>query len=128
MRQPDFLVGKPRRPGQLSDLSWYGPQGHPVDWGSRESSLTCLLAAAPRTDLLGPVHHHVMILFHASADACEFRIPQAVRSFSWWQFVNTAAESPDDVYPELDGPAPRADGIVPMQGRSLVCFVARDEH
>ena len=33
---------------------------------------------------------------------------------------------PEDVYPDLDGPAPPADGRIQMEGRSLACYVAED--
>jgi hypothetical protein len=41
--------------------------------------------------------------------------------------VNTAAPSPRDVYPELDGPSPPADWVVELEGRSMAVYVARDE-
>jgi len=127
VRQPEFLDGKPRHPGDLPNLSWYDAAGKPVDWGTRESSLICLLAAAPRINPLSPPHHHVLILFHARAEPREFRIPKVARRLGWWLFVNTAAEPPGDIYPGLDGPAPPPGGLVPLEGRSLVCYVARDE-
>jgi len=127
VRQPEFLDGKPRRPGELPNLSWYDAEGKPVDWSTRESSLACLLAAAPRSNPLSPPHHHVLILFHAGAEPREFRIPEVARPLGWWLFVNTAAAPPGDIYPELDGPAPPPDGLLPLDGRSLVCYVARDE-
>jgi glycogen operon protein len=69
----------------------------------------------------------VLLLFHAGAEPRKFRIPKVARSLGWWLFVNTAAEPPGDIYPELDGPAPPPGGLVPLEGRSLVCYVARDE-
>ena len=51
------------------------------------------------------------------------RSPQAL---DWRLFVNTAARSPQDIYPDLKGPPP-ADGLVELEGRSLMCFVAADE-
>jgi len=127
VRQPEFLDGRPRRLGSLPDLSWYNPEGEPVDWSTRDPSLACLLAAAPRRDPLGPPHHHVLVMFHAGAEPREFRIPEVARTLAWWLFVDTAAEPPGDIYPELDGPAPPPGGVVPLEGRSLVCYVARDE-
>ena len=39
-------------------------------------------------------------------------------------FLDTAAASPHDIYPNLDGPEPHGTGIIELEGRSLVCFVS----
>ena len=35
--------------------------------------------------------------------------------------------APSDIYPDLQGPPSPADGLVLVEGRSLLCYVARDE-
>jgi len=127
VRQANFLTGAAVRPGGLPDVSWYSPSGPPIDWNADGDSLTCLLAAFPQRDPLQPPNHHVLMLLHPGADPCRFVIPKAVRSFTWWQFIDTAAPSPRDIHPGLDGPAPPDDGVVELEGRSMVCYVARDE-
>ena len=127
VRNANFLHGQPVRPGGLPDASWYAASGDPVDWTSDARSLTCLLAAQPQRDVLEPPNHHVLILFHSAPEPQQFILPQIVRPFTWWQFIDTAAASPKDVYPDLDGPAPPPDGVLELEGRSLMCYVARDE-
>jgi isoamylase len=128
VRRTTFLTGQPVRPGGLCDVSWYGPDGGAVPW-SDGRSLTCLLAAMPRMRAAdGPVQHHVMLLMHSGCDPQKFMVPPIARGYDWWQFFDTAAASPRDIYPELNGPSPAADGIVTLEGRSLVCHVARDEN
>ena len=142
VRRTDFLTGKPVFPGGLCDVSWYNPQGGPVDWGNGDRSLTCLLAAVPRSDLLGddvldccarsagPVEpegssgHHVLMMLHAGFEPCRFSLPGAARDLPWRLFINTANKSPHDIYPRLDGPEPPADGSLVLEARSFVCFVA----
>jgi glycogen operon protein len=127
VRRTDFLTGQPVRPGGLPDVSWYSPSGDPVDWSSGYGSLMCLYGAAPRRDLSDLPNHHVLIMFHAGNHAHKFMIPKPARGLSWWLFVNTAAPSPRDIYPDLKGPPPALSGAVEMESRSLMCFVARDE-
>ena len=127
VRQPNFLDGQLVRPGGLPDASWYNAAGGPVDWSTDSRSLTYLLAASRQSDLLEPPNHHVLMMFNAGIDPKPFTIPPLARPLSWRQFVNTAAESPADVHPKLDGPAPPTDGPVELRPRSLVCYVARDE-
>ena len=81
----------------------------------------------PRTDLQDPPNHHLLIMLHGGGATQKFVFPKIVRSYNWWQFINTAAPSPKDVYPDLDGPAPPPDWTVELESRSLVCYIARDE-
>jgi len=127
VRQTNFLSGQPRRPGGLPDASWYNPAGQTVDWNANASSLTCLLAAVPPQDPLDPANHHVLMMFHAGSDPQRFYVPPIARRLLWRLLIDTAAKYPRDMYPGRNGPPPAADGIVELEGRSLVCFVARDE-
>jgi glycogen operon protein len=127
VRQTDFLAGRPVRPGGLPDVSWYSPAGAPVDWTCDGYSLTCLLAAVPPRGILEPPNHHLLMMFHAGEFAERFVIPRIVRRLPWRLFIHTAAKSGDDIYPGLNGPAPPSGGVVTLEGRSLVCYVARDE-
>ncbi len=103
------------------------PPAGAVDWTDDEQSLVCLIAAAPRQDRLAPENHHLLMMFHAGADAESFIIPAAVRSIPWQTFINTAAESPADIYPSLDGPPAPADGHIRLEGRSMVVLIAPDK-
>ena len=67
------------------------------------------------------------MFFHAGSDPQQFTIPKLAKNLPWWQFINPAADSPADVYPDLNGPAPPQDGVMELEGRSLVCYVAGDE-
>ena len=127
VRQMNFLDGEPVRPGGLPGVSWYNASGGAVHWMHNDHSLICLLAAQPQRNSLETPNRHVLILMHAGSDPRQFLIPYVVRNFPWRRFIDTAAESPADVFPELDGPPPPATGLVELEGRSLVCYVARDE-
>ncbi|HUT09509.1 MAG TPA: glycogen debranching protein GlgX [Thermoguttaceae bacterium] len=127
VRQTGFLNGHGFRPGGLPDVSWFNAAGEPIDWTGDTRSLICLLGAVPQNDPLLPPNHHVLTLFHAAPEGQTLVIPPVARPLGWRQFINTAAAGPEDVYPELDGPAPPSDGVIQLEGRSLLCYVARDE-
>jgi glycogen operon protein len=48
------------------------------------------------------------------------------KGLRWRLFIDTAAESPHDIYPELDGPPP-VTGALALLDRSLRCYVAERE-
>jgi len=126
VRQLNFLTGRSMRPDGLPDLAWFGAEGRPMDWGRDDRGLIAFLAAVPPQDLLAEPNHHLLMLFHAGTEPRQFTLPELARSFAWKLFLNTAAKSPDDIYPELDGPPPAPGGRMMLESRSLVCYVARD--
>lgn len=124
VRRTEFLTGRPVHPDGLPDVSWYAADGGPVDWHADTRSLTCLFAAVPPANGAPSGHHHVLLMCHAGFDPCRFVIPQAVRQLRWRTFLNTAAKSPNDIYPDYDGPPPPPDGVLTLESRSVVCFIA----
>jgi glycogen operon protein len=126
VRQTTFLTGKPKEPGRLPDVSWYAASGQPVDWTADGRGLTCLLAAVPRAKRYDPPTHHVLLVCHAGVEPRDYVVPELARGLPWRQFINTAAEVPDDIYPNLNGPELPADWTVHLESRSLLCYVAPD--
>jgi glycogen operon protein len=127
VRQTNFLRGLPLRPGGLPDVAWYGACGGPVNWGGDDRSLTCILAAVARNNPLAPANHHVLTMLHSGVDPRTFTIPIQARHLPWRTFVNTAAESPEDIYPGYDGPSAPTDGRFILEGRSCVVLLAEDK-
>jgi len=126
VRQHDFLTGWSRRPGRLPDVSWYSAEGHAVDWSRDERSMACILAAVPTTSELDPPNHHVLMMFHAGLEPRPFSFPPCAREHQWRLFIDTAAKTPDDIYPDLNGPPPPANFIALLESRSFVCYVSKD--
>ncbi len=65
-----------------------------------------------------------MLLMHAGHLPRTFVLPSFVRTIQWRKFADTAAETPNDIYPSYDGPAPPPNWSVELEGRSLVCYVS----
>src|SRR5207244_207580 len=118
-----FLRGEPAAPGLLPDVSWFSADGGTVIWDQHEPCLVCLFGAWPPTGPESAAARHVMLLVNGSQSAREFRLPPSVEALDWRLFVDTAAESPLDVYPAADGPPPK-DGARKLVDRSLVCYVS----
>jgi isoamylase len=127
VRRKNFFNGKPVLNGGLIDVSWFNAAGSAVDWNREERDLICLLAAQPRENTLSPENHHLLMMFHAGAQAKIFSVPSLARKIPWRLFIDTAADSPGDISPALDGPPAPADGRVRLEGRSMLVFIAPDE-
>jgi isoamylase len=124
VRHDTFLSGEVPGPGKLPDVSWYNANGHTMDWNCEDRSLVCLLGAWPRTGANQLIARDVMIMCHAGYAPREFVMPEPARKIDWRLFINTAFESPEDIYPDHDGPAPPSDGKLTLIEHSLVCYVS----
>jgi hypothetical protein len=65
-----------------------------------------------------------MLMLNPIGQPRAFVVPELVRTIRWRQFIDTAAESPRDIFPALDGPEPPLTGPVKLAERSLVCYIA----
>ncbi len=104
VRRQNFLTGRVAQPGGLPDVSWYAPDGGPVDWAG-PSALICLLTR-PAVDEQSTVNAcDLLFLLNSTSEPQDFVLPAIARSFRWKMFVDTAAKSPGDIFPEADGPS-----------------------
>jgi glycogen operon protein len=121
VRRPMFLTGTAERPGGLPDVSWYGTDGKAVDWHNVFHSLTAVFGRSGAND---PAARPVMIMMHSGGQPQPFAVPKVASGRKWRLFVDTAAESPGDVYPGADGPPPPLSGPILLDHHSLRCYVA----
>ena len=122
VRRGAFLTGKAAKPGELPDVSWFGPDGKPVDWNAVGSSLTSVFGTSGADRPGRPAGDG-----HAPLPA---RQPQEFARAARWPRASTGGCSstrppnrPDDIYPEADGP-PLGPGPVVLDSHSLRCYVA----
>jgi glycogen operon protein len=121
VRRLQFLRGVADRPGELPDVMWFAPDGSPIDWNNAGPAMMCLYGKLNKLPA-DPNDREVLLLFNAGSQPCEFRLPRP-KPLRWRLFVDTAAQSPDDIYPQLDGPRPPTSNRVTLSGRSLLVYV-----
>ncbi|PQO29538.1 glycogen debranching enzyme GlgX [Bremerella cremea] len=124
VRQKHFLGGYPTGRRGLFDVNWYNNLGTAVDWDSGDSMLTCLFAAPTKETDPEQFGRDVLLLMNGSPSPQQFILPPVAKGTSWRMFVDTAASSPSDVYPDLNGPRPPAAGKFVMPERSVRIYVA----
>ncbi|MDD3586926.1 MAG: glycogen debranching protein GlgX [Thermoguttaceae bacterium] len=127
VRQKYFFCGQPRCAGGIPDISWYSPDGGEVHWNDPAThAMSCLLARAADDPT---AKYHVLILANGNWNPVTFAYPAICqhRSFQWRLFVDTAADSPKDVYPAYDGPEPNMKTSVTLVPHSLKVYLATEE-
>lgn len=121
VRRKEFLRGEARPDTKLPDVNWYNALGTAVDWHGGDSTLICLLRKQPVDD--NGVGKDVLLLLNATGSPREFILPAIAKGTKWRQFIDTAADEPKDIFPDLDGPAPPKSGRLTLDYRSLMAFV-----
>ncbi len=153
LRRRDFYTGQPQRPGGLPDVSWYDQRGGSVDWkAAQPGTLTCLISAldlkldpafsyeiekaGAKTQESFPFdvfeeaapdsNFHILAMFNPSSYPQTFYFPMAAKTTqtAWRLFVDSSADSPYDVYPDYDGPAPYVDEPILLLEKTTKVFVA----
>jgi glycogen operon protein len=125
VRRRTFLRGQPTGRRGLLDVNWYGSDGREVRWdGNGDRTLLCLLAAPGPDEDPDEVSRDLLLLINASDEPEVFTMPVVARGASWKLFFDTAADSPRDIYPDLDGPRPPVTGEMTVSEKSLRCYVA----
>jgi len=127
VRRKEFLTGLPEQEGALPDVNWFSALGTAVDWNGDDAALIAMLTAPGPSDDPAGFGRDVMLLVNATAENREFILPPVAKGNEWRLFIDTAAASPRDIYPDLDGPPPPDTQRLVLMNRSLCCYVAADE-
>ena len=124
VRRQSFLNGKPGPMDSLPDVNWFSARGKAVQWDGKDAALTCLLAAPPPADDPQRVGRDILILINSNSESRNFVVPPVARSNRWRLFIDTAAKSPGDIFPDGDGRRMPNNGRLTLLDRSLRCYVA----
>ncbi len=123
LRRESYLTGKSLSPDQLPDVSWYGPLGTAVDW-HQSQQMTCLLTKPlKKLDPQG-LGRDVMIMFNTGELASEFQVPVVARERKWRLFLDTAEDSPKDIFPDSSGPLLNKRQRIVLPSKTTMVYVA----
>lgn len=122
VRRASFVSGELNANHPLPDVSWFNADGLPHDWNGFDHSLISVWGASAGSAQHAP--RHIMILIHSGTMPREFKLPAMANQTMWRLFVNTAADSPHDIYPDLDGPAPPDSMQLVVPSKTLLCYVS----
>jgi isoamylase len=121
VRRASFLTGEPNGGSELPDVRWYGADGQPANWSTTCHSLLCVFGTTGLEDTL---KRDIMIFMHAGGESQTFCVPILAQSRKWRLLVNTAAQAPNDIHPEAEGPLMPPGRKLVLPHHTLVCYVA----
>ncbi len=70
---------------------------------------------------------NLLMVFHSGPEPVQVTVPPIARIVTWRQFINTAVETPRDVYPNMDGPILPPDAPFLVEARSFQCYLSLGE-
>ena len=106
VRRRWFLTGQKIEDRMFPDVAWYETDGRPANWSGDTSPLACLLGATADST------QDLFMLFNPAVENQRFQLPSAMFRKSWNLFVDTSADSPNERFPDGNGPM--------LQGQSLL--------
>ncbi len=124
VRRGTFLTGLPVAGRTVPDVSWYAPDGTPLNWGQGELAMMVYISAPAPIDDPDNAGRDILMLFNSTGEQREFSIPNLGQNLTWGLFVDTAADSPADIFPSLNGPKPADHGAVTLISHALKVFVS----
>jgi glycogen operon protein len=126
VRRTYFLSGNPHPVRGVPDVRWFNASGTAVDWNSGERAITCLMAAPDVADDPDQLGRDILMMFNAAPDPQAFTLPAVAKGVHWRLLLDTAADSPEDIYPDADGPPLPVSGTLTLLDRSMRVYVAND--
>ena len=126
VRRRTYLTGKPVDERGLPDVSWFGPDGQSLQWDQGTLAMVAHIAAPPETDDPELLGRDIVMMFNSTGEDRDFFMPTVAGDSVWNLFLDTAAPSPEDIYPDLNGPEPSGEKSVSMAHHSLKVFIGRN--
>ncbi|WP_413110420.1 glycogen debranching protein GlgX [Thaumasiovibrio sp. DFM-14] len=99
------------------NINWHGVEPYQPDWGEHSHSLA-LTIRHPVTK------HELYLIFNAYWEPLTFTLPDHHKK-AWCQLIDTAAESPDDIFSIENAPRYHADTVI-AQARSVIAMVIKN--
>ncbi len=101
-----------------AEINWYGPQGGLPDWDDpQENRFACLIREDEQSALC--------LMFNAGAAAIDFGLPPAPQGTSWHLAVDTARETPHDLFAAGTEPLCADQQTYRLNSRSSAILLAR---
>ncbi len=100
------------------EILWFGPQGGLPDWADpKEKQFACLIHEGKQSALY--------LMFNAGDDALDFTLPPVAQGARWHQAVDTARDSPQDLFAAGDELLCSDQQTYRLGSRSSVIVLAR---
>jgi len=124
VRRERFLSPEPTEHAQTPEANWFSAEGGPAAWESGDLALSCLLLAPPPEEDPAGEGRDLLFFINSTGESRDFQLPEAAKGRKWKLFVDTAAHSPRDIYPNLNGEKLPTNGGIRLKYRAMRVYVS----
>lgn len=124
VRRGEYMTGAPVPGRMIPDVSWYSPSGKGLNWSQDLLAMVAYIAAPAVSTEPETVSRDLVMMFNSTGQTRDFSMPAIGRGMRWHLFIDTSAISPEDIYPELDGPSPSSTGSMSIMHHSMRVYVS----
>ena len=125
VRRKEFLTGLPVDGRMIPDVAWFAPNGSHLDWNQHDLAMVAYITAPSRKDDPKGLGRDLVMMFNSTGQIREFQMPEFGRGMRWNLFIDTAADSPHDIFPDVDGPMPPSGRVIKMPHHSMKVYVSQ---
>ncbi len=124
VRRRSFPRGDGQGNGGRPEVAWFDSTGQPTNWDGNDLLLTCLWNRLTTPSADSGSGGDLLLVLNATEDTRYFTFPPIAAQDRWRLFVDTAAKTPNDIFPSLKGPHAPKSGRVILKPRSLRCYLS----
>jgi glycogen operon protein len=123
LRRNHFFSGNDGNADEIPDVSWFDHRGHDNPWHDKAKTLAFFLSGSPEDTGFEEEDDNFYFMMNAHHKPVSFRLPPVFRELSWKRVVDTSKTEPEDIYESGSEPDMPVDGLIPLEGRSLIVLI-----
>lgn len=123
LRRRTFFIGADASPSRLPDINWFSHNGKRQDWKSENKTLACLIDGSRTATGAEQDDNDFYLMFNSSVRARNFRVSSPGNGKKWHLAINTAANSPEDIFTPGEEPTTPDKGIYLLNSQSAVVLI-----
>jgi glycogen operon protein len=124
LRRQQFLTGRPQDHRGIPDVSWFESTGKPIYWDAPDGTLVCWLSKPSLASDPEEFGRDILIMLNGTPETKSFHFPAATRGLRWRTFIDTTKDSPNDIFPNLDGPIAPANRQIELLYRTSMVWIS----
>ena len=94
--RPEFYTGTDSNHNMIPDISWFSPDGTPMNWELKENSLAFLIDGSKAEIEADRDDNDFYVILCGQKEQQKYILPKPINGKKWFLIINTACDSPSD--------------------------------
>ncbi len=124
-RRPEYFTGQDKSYHAIPDITWFDENGRNVDWSKINQFIAYRLDGGRADILADRDDNNFFIMYNASPRDITVRVPSPENGKRWYAAIDTARESPADIYMQGEEEILENQHVYILESRSGVVLISR---